>query len=191
MKSGYLPVEDGHTLYYEIHGASDGKPAVVLHGGPGGGLHRSALQFFDLRKWRVLLFDQRGCGRSRPYLSTDANTTWDLVRDIEALRTKVAGVERWMVFGGSWGSTLALAYASRHADRVSGMVLRGVCLMEPWETEWLYGPSGAARLFPREYAAFAGGSANKRQTAKSLMSSYKHRLHRTATRRAAARAWWG
>ena len=190
MKSGYLPVEDGHTLYYEIHGAAEGKPAVVLHGGPGGGLQRSALRFFDLRKWRVLLFDQRGCGRSRPYLSINANTTWDLVRDIEALRTKVAGVESWMVFGGSWGSTLALAYASRHGDRVSGMVLRGVCLMEPWETEWLYGPAGAARLFPREYAAFAG-SSNKRQTAKSLMSSYKHRLQRSTTRRAAARAWWG
>jgi proline iminopeptidase len=188
MKSGYLPVEDGHTLYYEIHGASEGKPAVILHGGPGGGLQRSALRSFDLRKWCVLLFDQRGCGRSRPFLSTHANTTWHLVADIEALRTHV-GIEKWMVFGGSWGSTLALAYASRHGDRVSGMVLRGVCLMEPWETEWLYGPAGAARLFPREWAAFSGGQ--RRATAKSLMRSYGRRFRRASTRRAAARAWWG
>lgn len=192
MTTGYLDVGDGHSIYYEAHGAPAGQPVFVLHGGPGGGLQRRSLTFFDLRRWRVILADQRGCGRSKPHLSTHANTTWHLVADIERLRQHL-GIDRMFLFGGSWGSTLALAYASRHGERVQGMILRGVCLMEPWETEWLYGPTGVARIFPREYAKFIAGGASTRRdrTAKAIMSAYGRRLRQNRTRRAAARRWWG
>lgn len=193
MKSGYLSTQDGHHVYWETHGSPIGRPVVVLHGGPGGGLGRETLQFFDLRRWRVILFDQRGCGRSTPYASTRANTTWHLVADMERLREHL-GLTEWALFGGSWGSTLALAYASRHAERVTGMVLRGVCLMEPWEQEWLYGPAGVARLAPEAWADFC---APVRKTTRGCSSAnrvtraYRRLLSRKTQRRAAARAWWG
>lgn len=186
----YIDVGDGHRVYYEIHGARDGRPAVVLHGGPGGGLQRSALRFFDLKRWRVLLFDQRGCGKSTPFAALEHNTTWDLVADIERLRA-VMGVDRWMVFGGSWGTTLALAYASRHAQRVTAMVLRGVCLMERWEQDWLYKEGGASRIYPLEWAKFAAGAGQRDSTRKNLTAIYSRRLRDRRTRRAAAAAWWG
>lgn len=189
----YLEVGDGHRLYYEQHGAADGQPAVVLHGGPGGGLQRSALQFFNLRKWRVTLFDQRGCGKSTPSATTPeglrANTTWHLVADIERLRAAVGCVGPWTVFGGSWGSTLALAYTSRHPKAVAALVLRGVFLGEQWETDWLYGEGGASRMSPAEWDRFSNGG--RRKTAKATMKYFgrQFRSRHAATRKAAVRIW--
>ena len=182
----YLDVGDGHRMYYEEHGSPSGRPVVVLHGGPGGGLSRGILRKFNLKRWRVILYDQRGCGRSTPYLSIHKNTTWDLVADLEKLRT-ACNMTSWTLFGGSWGTTLALAYASKHMDRVTAFVLRGVCLMEPWETEWLYSEGGASRLYPDAFAEFA--SFAKRST--DLTKTYKRLLSNRKTRKAAAASWWG
>jgi proline iminopeptidase len=182
-----LSVGDGHTLYWEEHGS--GIPIVVCHGGPGGSLNRATLKLLDLRRWRVILFDQRGCGLSTPRDSTKANTTWELVADMERLR-EACGLEKWAIWGGSWGTTLALAYASRHGDRVLGMVLRGVCLMEPWEQEWLYGPAGAARLNPEAWSAFCAPVGGRCTNYKKTMHSYAARLRRRSTRKRAAAAWW-
>lgn len=181
----YLDVGDGHQIYYEKHG--NGKPIVVLHGGPGGGLQRSVLRLFDLARWQVILFDQRGCGRSTPFLSLHRNTTWDLVADIERLR-KHLEIDTWSVFGGSWGTTLALAYASRHPAVIKSMVLRGVCLLDEWETRWLYEEGGASRLFPEEWATFAAGSKSK---SRNKTRAYHRLLSNRKTRKAAAAAWWG
>jgi proline iminopeptidase len=142
----------------------------------------------------VTTFDQRGCGRSTPYLSLHKNTTWDLVADIEKLRTHL-GLEKWLVFGGSWGSTLALAYGSKHAARMTGMILRGVCMMEPWEFEWLYSPVGAARMDPVGWGRFADGSGlspRKTQSAKQMMLAYKRRFTSRSPRirQRATQAWW-
>lgn len=193
--SGMLDVGDGHSIYYEQHGTGQ-KQAVFLHGGPGGGIPPNLRDFFDLKRWTVTAFDQRGCGRSTPFLGLHKNTTWDLVADIERIRTHL-GISRWLVFGGSWGSTLAIAYASNHPDCVTGMVVRGVCLMEPWETEWMYSPAGAARLRPAGWERFAAGAGfrgRRAQTvrASTVMSAYgrRFRSRRAQTRRAAARAWW-
>jgi proline iminopeptidase len=188
-RSGKLAVGDGHELYWEEHGAADGRPAVVLHGGPGGGLQRFVLRFFDLRRWRVILFDQRGCGRSTPYLGLRANTTWHLVADIEALRSHL-DIPRWLVFGGSWGSTLALAYTSRHPHSVTGLILRGIFLGEPWETAWLYEEGGASLIRPVEWKRFVAGAGP--HCRRRLTACYRRRLtsRRAATRKAAARAWW-
>jgi proline iminopeptidase len=183
-----LPLTDGHVMYYEEHGSVTGRPVVVLHGGPGGGLQHAILRCFNLCKWRVILYDQRGCGRSTPKYTTTANTTWHLTADLERLRIHL-GLESWTLFGGSWGSTLALAYASRYSERVTAMVLRGVCLMEPWEQRWLYEEGGASRLFPDAWASFVAGAGGNK---KNLTRAYSRRLrsrHR-GTRRAAARAWW-
>ena len=197
MKSGMLDVGDGHSIYYEQHGSGK-QSAVFLHGGPGGGSPpASALRkFFDFKRWTVTTFDQRGCGRSTPYLGLHKNTTWDLVADIERLRAHL-DVEKWLVFGGSWGSTLALAYGSRHADHITGMVLRGVCMMELWEFDWLYGSEGVARLHPAGWERFAGGSGlSKRKTQstkpKQMMLAYKRRFtsRNPSVRRRATQAWW-
>src|SRR5271168_4452922 len=128
FRHGYLRVSELHEIYYEESGNPAGKPAVFLHGGPGAGSDKRARQFFDPRHYRIVVFDQRGCGRSRPSASLVENTTWHLVADIERLR-KHLGIERWLVFGGSWGSTLALAYAEANPDRVSEIVLRGIFLL--------------------------------------------------------------
>lgn len=194
----YLDVTGGHRIYYEVHGPADGRPAVLLHGGPGGGFRRGALKAFDLTKWRVVAFDQRGCGRSTPRLGLTHNTTWDLVSDIEALRHLVFKVAQgtpraWTVFGGSWGSTLALAYWSRHPDAVAALVLRGVCLMSPWEQEWLYTENGAARIAPEAWTDFArGGRLSKRTTASRTIRRYRtlFRSRNRATRRRAVSAWF-
>lgn len=173
----FLDVGAGHRIFYEVVGAPRGKPIVVLHGGPGAPTsnYRDALlQLFDLRKWRILLWDQRGCGKSTGPL-TEHNTTWDLVADMERLREEVLHVPRWTLFGGSWGSTLALAYVSKHLDRVAGMLLRGVSLLAPWENEWLYGPSGAARFFPEEYRKFTRGLKGTRGSTATIRA-FKRRL---------------
>jgi proline iminopeptidase len=185
----YLSVGDKHKLYYEEHGNPTGRPVVVLHGGPGGGLQRSTLRFFDLGKWHVVLYDQRGCGRSKPRLSLHANTTPHLVADIERLREHL-GIKSWTVFGGSWGSTLALAYAIKHRPAVDGLILRGIYLATPCESDWMYKEGGGASwLRPREWKRFAAGCPSVPR-GRNLTACYRRRLANRRTRRAAARAWW-
>lgn len=156
---GMLAVGDGHEIYWEVCGNPDGKPAVFLHGGPGGGLADDYRRYFDPAQYRVVLFEQRGCGRSTPHASDpdadlSTNTTWHLVADIERLREHL-GIERWLVFGGSWGSTLALAYAQTHTQRVTELVLRGIFTLRKSEIDWFY-QDGASHIFPdawEEYLA--------------------------------------
>ncbi len=145
-RTGRLKVSDLHTLYYEEVGNPQGWPVVFLHGGPGGGISPLARRFFDPQFYRVILFDQRGSGRSTPFAELQENTTWDLVADIERLRAEL-GIDRWLVFGGSWGSSLALAYAIRHPQPVVGMILRGIFLCRKSEIDWLYN-DGASHIFP-------------------------------------------
>jgi proline iminopeptidase len=144
--AGYLSVSGLHEIYYEQCGNPRGKPAVFLHGGPGGGGDTTPRRFFDPLRYRIILLDQRGCGRSRPHAELRENTTWDLIADIEALRTKL-NIERWLVFGGSWGSTLSLLYAEAHTERVTELVLRGIFLLRPAEIAWFY-QQGASDLYP-------------------------------------------
>ncbi|MGJ7582246.1 prolyl aminopeptidase [Variovorax sp. RHLX14] len=151
-ETGLLDVGDGHSIYYERVGTPGGKPAVFLHGGPGGGISPAHRQLFDPARYDVLLFDQRGCGRSTPHAGLEANTTWHLVDDIERLR-RIVGAERWLVFGGSWGSTLALAYAQKHPDRVSALVLRGIYTVTAAELRWYY-QFGVSEMFPDKWERF-------------------------------------
>lgn len=147
-----MAVGDGHQIYVEQSGNPEGRPVVVLHGGPGGGSSPAMRRFFDPCRYRIVLFDQRGCGRSTPHASVEANTTWHLVADIERIRCRL-GIERWIVFGGSWGSTLGLIYAQTHPERVAHLVLRGVFTMTRAELDWFYG-GGAARFWPEAWEAF-------------------------------------
>lgn len=147
-----VDVGDGHSLYVEQCGNPDGRPVLVLHGGPGGGCSPFMRRFFDPDHYRVVLFDQRGCGRSRPTAEVEANTTAHLIRDIESLRALI-GLDDWLLFGGSWGATLALAYAQAHPARVTGLILRGVFLGRRAELDWFYG-GGAGRFFPDLWARF-------------------------------------
>jgi proline iminopeptidase len=148
FRTGFLRVSDVHEIYFEESGNPDGKPAVFLHGGPGGGTDPKMRTFFNPQVYRIVLFDQRGCGKSRPHANLVDNTTWHLVADMEKLREHL-GIKRWQVFGGSWGSTLALAYAQTHPDRVTELVLRGIFLLRKWEIDWFYQrPDGAGALYP-------------------------------------------
>ena len=151
-ETGMLPVGDGHSIYYERSGRPGGKPAVFLHGGPGGGFSPEHRRLFDPDVYDTVLFDQRGCGRSTPHAELEANTTWHLVADIERLREFV-GADRWLVFGGSWGSTLALAYAQTHPGRVSELVLRGVYTLTKAELDWYY-QYGVSEMFPEKWERF-------------------------------------
>ena len=152
--SGHIRVSAVHELYYEQCGVPNGKPVIFLHGGPGAGLVPDYRRFFDPSAYRIILFDQRGSGRSRPHASLEDNTTWHLVQDIETIREEF-GVDQWLVFGGSWGSTLALAYAEAHPERVRGLVLRGIFLCRPDEMRWFYeDPNGAGSIFPEQWEAF-------------------------------------
>jgi proline iminopeptidase len=151
-RSFFLPVGDGHTLYCEEGGNPSGQPVLFLHGGPGGGISAKHRQLFDPAAYRIILFDQRGAGQSTPHASLEHNTTLDLVRDIETLRQEL-GIEKWLVFGGSWGSTLALAYAQTHPERVSRLILRGIFMCRREELEWFY-QSGAHWVFPERWEAF-------------------------------------
>ncbi|MFA7430261.1 MAG: alpha/beta fold hydrolase, partial [Rhodospirillaceae bacterium] len=144
-RQGMLDVGDGHSLYWEESGAPDGLPVIFVHGGPGAGCAPGYRRFFDPKRTRIILFDQRGAGRSRPYADITANTTDHLIADIERLREHL-GVDRWLLFGGSWGSTLALAYGQAHPDRCLGFILRGIFLFRAREVEWFL--SGMGRLFP-------------------------------------------
>ena len=151
-RTGHLDVGDGHRVYWETSGNPDGKPVVVLHGGPGAGTNPMQRRHFDPTAYRIVLFDQRGAGRSTPFAATHANTTWHLVADMERLREHL-GVDRWQLFGGSWGSTLAVAYAETHPDRVTEVILRGVFLLREHELDWLY-RGGAGALFPEAWSRF-------------------------------------
>ncbi|HCE70387.1 prolyl aminopeptidase [Ruegeria pomeroyi] len=148
-----LDVGQGHRIYVEQSGNPNGIPVVVLHGGPGGGCSPAMRRYFDPSVYRVILFDQRGCGRSRPHASVTDNTTWHLVADIERIR-KTLEIDSWIAFGGSWGATLALIYAQTHPDRVTHLVLRGVFLMTQAELDWFYG-GGAGRFWPEPWSRFA------------------------------------
>jgi proline iminopeptidase len=185
--SGMLQVDPVHRIYYEQSGNPQGQPAVFLHGGPGSGTGPRMRRFFDPATYRIVLFDQRGSGLSTPHASLEANTTWDLVADIERLRTHL-GIERWLVFGGSWGSTLALAYAQKHPQRVSALVLRGIFLLRRWELEWFY-QDGCSALFPDLWRDFLAPIPVAERG--DLMSAYHRRLTApdAAVRVAAARAW--
>ena len=169
---GWLSTDGPHEIYYEECGAPRGKPAVILHGGPGGAVNPTMRRFFDPAKWRMALFDQRGCGKSRPNASLEDNTTWSLIADIERLRVHL-GIEKWTVFGGSWGSTLALAYAIAHPDRVEGLVLRGIFLLTQKELRWFY-QDGAAMLFPDAWERFLAPIPVEERG--DLMTAYHKRL---------------
>jgi proline iminopeptidase len=150
--AGRMDVGDGHEIYFEECGNPDGIPALIVHGGPGGGSNPTMRRFHDPARYRIILFDQRGCGRSTPHASIDANTTWHLVADMERLRIRL-GVARWQVLGGSWGSTLALAYAEAHPERVTALVLRGIFLLRRRELEWFY-QDGCGWIFPDAFEAY-------------------------------------
>jgi proline iminopeptidase len=149
-----LDVGDGHRLYWELTGNPDGKPAVMLHGGPGGGSSPDHRRQWNPEKYKILVFDQRGCGKSTPYASLENNTTWDLVDDIEKLRTQVSKVDKWQVFGGSWGSTLSLAYAQKYPERVTEIILRGIFLFDQYEIDWMYAAGGASQVYPDKWDEF-------------------------------------
>ncbi len=185
--SGHLDVGDGHHVYWERCGTPGAKPAVFLHGGPGGGFSPDHRRLFDPARYDLLLFDQRGCGRSTPHASLDANSTWHLVADIERLRAMV-GVDRWLVFGGSWGSTLALAYAQTHPARVSELVLRGIFTIRQAEIDWYY-QEGASRIYPDKWERFIAPVPEAERGA--IVAAYRRLLtgDDPATRIAAARAW--
>ena len=186
-KSGMLKVDDRHSLYWEECGNPDGKPVVMLHGGPGGGCNAAMRRFHDASKYRIVLFDQRGAGRSTPHADLVDNTTWDLVADIERIR-EMLGIEHWQVFGGSWGSTLALAYAEKHPERVTELVLRGIFMLRRWELEWFY-QEGASRLFPDQFEPYREFIPEAERG--DLMAAYHKRLTSDdeATRLEAARRW--
>jgi len=185
--SGQLRVDERHTLYYEQCGNPDGKPVVILHGGPGGGCNANMRRFHDPARYRIILFDQRGAGRSTPHADLTDNTTWHLVADVEQLR-ETLGIEKWQVFGGSWGSTLALAYAQTHPKRVTELVLRGIFLLRRWELEWFY-QQGASRLYPDAWERYIAAIPEAERG--DLIAAFHKRLTSDdeATRLNAARAW--
>jgi proline iminopeptidase len=187
FNAGRLTVTDGHDLYYEECGDPRGKPVIFLHGGPGGGCADDHRRFFDPTRYRIVLVDQRGSGRSTPHAGLESNTTWDLVEDTERLRRHL-GVERWMVFGGSWGSTLALAYAQTHPTRVTELVLRGIFMARPKELRWFY-QEGASHLYPDQFAAFLDHIPEDERH--DLLNAYHRRLTAECeqTQRDAARRW--
>ncbi|WP_313196815.1 prolyl aminopeptidase [Rhizobium sp.] len=185
--TGTLDVGDGHVIYWERHGRKGAKPVVFLHGGPGGGITPIQARLFDPELYDILLFDQRGCGRSTPHAGLEANTTWHLVADIERLREMV-GVDRWQVYGGSWGSTLALAYAETHPERVTELLLRGVYTLTRPELDWYY-QFGVSEMFPDKWEAFVAPIPEAERH--EMMAAYHRRL--TGTDRAeqirCAKAW--
>jgi proline iminopeptidase len=185
--SDHLPVTVPHEIYFEECGNPAGKPVVFVHGGPGAATSAAARRFFDPRRYRIVLFDQRGAGKSRPHACLDHNTTGDLVSDIEALRGHL-GIERWQIFGGSWGSTLALIYSQAHPQRVTELVLRGIFLMRPEELHWFY-QDGASRIYPDHWEKFLAPIPDNERA--DLLHAYHRRLMGDDRQQQleAARAW--
>ncbi|KQX33411.1 prolyl aminopeptidase [Variovorax sp. Root434] len=186
-ETGMLDVGDGHRIRYERVGTPGAKPAVFLHGGPGGGISPEHRRLFDPARYDLMLFDQRGCGQSQPHAGLEANTTWHLVADIERLRERV-GVDRWLVFGGSWGSTLALAYAQKHPERVSELVLRGIYTVTRAELQWYY-QFGVSEMFPDKWEKFQAPIPEAERG--DMIAAYRKRLtgDDPVARIEAARAW--
>jgi proline iminopeptidase len=186
-REGMLPVSKLHTMHFEECGNPKGKPLVFLHGGPGGGIDPVYRRYFDPKVWRIVLLDQRGCGKSKPFSELRENTTWDLVADVEKLREHL-GIERWVVFGGSWGSTLSLAYAETHPKRVKALVLRGIFLLRRSELEWFY-QEGASHLFPDAWEGYLAPIPPSERG--DMMKAYYKRLtsRDRRVRLQAARAW--
>lgn len=187
QQTGFLRVSDLHELYFEVSGNPQGIPVFFIHGGPGSGTEPNQRRFFDPARYRIVLFDQRGAGQSRPHASTDENTTWHLVADMEKLRVHL-GIERALLFGGSWGSTLALAYAEAHPERVLGLVLRGIFLLSQRELAWFY-RDGACQIYPDAWEEFLGALPPEERS--DVVGSYYRRLNSPdpAVQQAAARAW--
>ncbi len=184
---GELKVSDLHTIHFEESGNPEGKPIVLLHGGPGGGCPPFYRQYFDPEKWRLVMFDQRGCGQSKPHAELQENTTWDLVNDIEKLR-EYLNIQQWVVFGGSWGSTLSLAYSQTHPDRCKGLILRGIFMLRQKEIRWFY-QEGASYIFPDAWEEYVKPiPINERD---DLLTAYYQRLTSpdAQIRLEAARAW--
>ena len=182
-----LQVSEIHTLYYEQCGNPEGVPVIFLHGGPGGGCIEDYRRYFDPKKWRIILFDQRGCGRSKPFADLRENTTWDLVADIEKIR-ETLNIEKWAVFGGSWGSTLALSYSQTHPDKVSALFLRGIFMLRQKELRWFY-QEGCSFLFPDAWEHYLEPiPVNERD---NLIEAYYKQLtsEDKNIRQKAARAW--
>ncbi len=186
-RTGILETDSVHRLYFEECGNPQGKPVVFVHGGPGGGTSPDHRRFFDPAAYRIVLFDQRGCGRSTPHANLEDNTTWHLVADMERLRERL-GIERWQVFGGSWGSTLALAYAESHPERVTELVLRGIFLLRPEEIRWYY-QDGASFIFPEAWERYLEVIPEEQRH--DMVAAYHARLldPDPAVRIPAARAW--
>jgi proline iminopeptidase len=188
-ETGMLDVGDGHRLYWELSGNPEGKPVVFLHGGPGGGSSPEHRRQFNPGKYKILVFDQRGCGKSTPYASLEHNTTWDLVEDIEKLRTEVSKVDKWQVFGGSWGSTLSLAYAEKYPERATEIILRGIFLFDQYEIDWMYKEGGASQVYPDKFAEFLAPIPEDEHG--DLVAAYARRLtgDDKAAQLEAAKAW--
>lgn len=186
-KRSRMKVSDLHELYYEEVGNPQGRPVVFLHGGPGGGIHSDHRRFFDPQHYRIILFDQRGSGQSTPLAELRENTTWDLVGDLEKIRTHL-GIDKWLVFGGSWGSTLALTYAITHADKVLALILRGIFLCRPSEIHWFY-QEGASQIFPDAWDEYLKPIPPEEQN--QLVKAYYKRLTDTnyKVRLETAKAW--
>jgi len=170
--SGWMSTGGPHEVWYEECGNPQGRPVVVLHGGPGGAVNPGMRRFFDPKKWRIVLFDQRGCGKSKPNASLEDNTTWTLIEDIERLR-ELLGIDRWAVFGGSWGSTLAMAYAITHPERVQSLLMRGIFLLTRPELRWFY-QEGASNIFPDAWERFVEPIPEDERH--DLMGAYYKRL---------------
>ena len=187
-RSGLLQVSELHQIYWEESGNPDGIPVIFLHGGPGAGASPQSRGFFNPEKYRVIIIDQRGCGRSQPYAETRENTTWDLVADIEKVR-EMLGIESWLVFGGSWGSTLSLAYAETHPERVRGLILRGIFLCRQLEIDWLNEAGGVSMVYPAQWQRYLAQVPPEKHG--ELVQSYHALLNSPdrATALAAAKAW--
>ena len=184
---GFLAVSDLHTIHFEQSGNIEGIPVIILHGGPGGGMRSEYRRYFDPQKWHIIQLSQRGCGKSTPFAELRENTTWNLVEDIEKLRTHL-NIEQWAVFGGSWGSTLSLAYSQSHPDACLALFLRGIFLVRDREIKWFY-QEGCSRIFPDAWEAFVEPIPAAERD--DFVSAYYKRLtdERPEVRQKAAKAW--